>query len=89
MNLLNLIRHSEPRKFGDTGYKSQEQRVYEAIKASKQPRGVTNWELSKIALNYTMRISDLRRDGYNVVAVRDHLPNGRALNTFRYYLIEE
>ena len=40
-------------------------------------------------LDYTARISELRHDGHNVVAERQHLPNGRATNTFRYYLIED
>ena len=48
--------------------------------------GVTNYELSKLALKYTSVVSDLRKDGHNIICVRDTLPNGRASNTYRYYL---
>lgn len=68
---------------------TQSQRIFNAIKHSRHINGVSNWELSRIALNYTMRISELRVDGYNIMAVREYLPNGRATNTFRYHLIEE
>jgi hypothetical protein len=70
-------------------HQTQEQRIFTAIKNSHQPSGVTNWQLSRIALNYTMRVSELRKDGHNIIAVRDKLPNGKASNTFRYYLVAE
>ncbi len=78
---MNLLHKTKPQ--------TQEQRIFNAIKNSKNMHGVSNWELSRIALNYTMRISELRKDGYNIMATRDYLPNGRATNTFRYHLIEE
>lgn len=65
---------------------TQEEKIFRAIRGSHRPGGVTNWQLSKIALNYTMRISELRKDGYNVVCERDRLPNGRCSNTYRYYI---
>ena len=52
---------------------TQEQRIYKAIKQSKVPRGVTNYQLASIALKYSSRIAELRQDGYNIVAVRDKL----------------
>ena len=48
--------------------------------------GVTNYELSKLALKYTSVISELRKDGHNIVCVREKIHNGRASNTYRYYL---
>ena len=67
---------------------SQEQRLFNAIKNSRKPNGVTNWQLSRIALKYSSRIAELRHDGYNIYCERDHLPNSKATNTFRYYLNE-
>lgn len=48
--------------------------------------GVTNYELSRLALKYTSVVSDLRKEGHNIVCVREKLPNGRSSNTYRYYL---
>lgn len=39
-------------------------------------------------LKYSSRISELRKDGYNIYCERDRLKNGRATNVFRYFLIE-
>ena len=71
-----------------TGKKlSQEQRVLRALtKADKF--GLTNYQLSRLALKYTSVISDLRKEGHNIVCVREKLPNGKASNTYRYYLNE-
>jgi len=63
---------------------TKEGRVLLAIKNSR--RGVTNWELSKIALKYTSVISELRKDGHNIIAERQLLPNGKASNTWKYFL---
>jgi len=64
---------------------TQEQRVLRAlIKADMF--GLTNYELSRLALKYTSVVSDLRKEGHNIVCVREKLPNGRASNTYRYYL---
>jgi dimeric dUTPase (all-alpha-NTP-PPase superfamily) len=60
---------------------TQAQRILKAVKNSK---GVTNWELSKISLDYTARISELRKDGHNIRCFRDW-KNDRATQTFRYY----
>jgi hypothetical protein len=50
----------------------------------KRPGGAYNFELSRFALKYTSVISDLRKDGYNIVADRQYLKNGKASNTWRY-----
>lgn len=65
---------------------SQEGKV---LRATKNKHGVTNWELSRIALKYTSVISALRKDGHNIVAERQYLKNGRPSNTWKYYLIGE
>lgn len=68
---------------------SQNGRILRLLKENKR-YGVTNYQLSRISLNYTKRISQLRLDeGFNIVTERDHLKNGRACNTFRYFLVEE
>jgi hypothetical protein len=54
------------------------------LRAVQSNRGVTNYELSDIALNYTMRISELRRQGHNIKCVPDVF-NGKSTNTYRYY----
>lgn len=56
----------------------------------KRPKmGATNWELSQISLKYSSRIAEARADGVHIQAVRTFLPNGRATNTWKYYLIED
>lgn len=65
---------------------TQEGRVLNMI---KRPEGATNWQLSRIALKYTSVISELRKDGHNIVAERQTLPNGRASNTYLYRVIGE
>ena len=69
-----------------TGRKlSQEQRVLRTL-IKADTFGVTNYQLSRLALKYTSVVSELRKDGHNIVCVREKLPNGRASNTYRYYL---
>ena len=69
-----------------TGKKlSQEDRVLRTL-IKADTFGVTNYQLSKQALKYTSVVSRLRKDGHNIVCVRERLPNGRASNTYRYYL---
>lgn len=62
--------------------KSQRQKVLDAIKAGN---GVTNKQLSLIALKYTSVISDLRKDGHSILAVRQQRADGSMGFTFRYY----
>lgn len=52
----------------------------------KRPGGAYNFELSRFALKYTSVISELRKDGHNIIAERQYLKNGKASNTFRYRL---
>lgn len=48
--------------------KSQSQRILALLK--KLPNGmITNIDLQRIALNYTMRVSELRKDGHKIQAV--------------------
>ena len=69
-----------------TGKKlTQEQRILRAL-IKADTFGLTNYQLSKLALKYTSVVSDLRKDGHNIICVREKLPNGRASNTYRYYL---
>ena len=60
---------------------TQEGRILAMI---KRPGGAYNFELSRFALKYTSVISELRKDGYDIVADRQYLKNGRASNTWRY-----
>ena len=69
-----------------TGKKlSQEQKILRTL-IKADTFGVTNYQLSRLALKYTSVVSELRKDGHNIVCVREKLPNGRASNTYRYYL---
>lgn len=52
----------------------------------QRPGGAYNFELSRFALKYTSVISELRKDGYDIVADRQYLKNGKASNTWRYRL---
>lgn len=64
---------------------SQSQKILRAI---RQTNGATNWQLSKIALKYTSVISALRKQGYEILAVRQQRSDGKMGNTWRYYLKE-
>lgn len=51
--------------------------------------GVENWRFARMGiLNYTARLSELRKDGHNILTERV-FANGRWTGTFKYYLIEE
>lgn len=50
----------------------------------KRPSGAYNFELSRIALNYTSAISDLRKAGHEIVADRQYNKKDKASNTWRY-----
>jgi len=66
---------------------SQSSRILKALRETKN--GVSNFVLSSISLKYSSRISELRRDGHNIIAIRQYLPNGRATGTWKYYLGED
>lgn len=52
----------------------------------KRPGGAYNFELSRIALKYTSVISDLRKDGHDIIADRQYNKKGKPTNTWRYRL---
>lgn len=58
---------------------SQMERIIKALKSARS-RGKTSWELAQISLNYTGRVSDLRREGWTIAAERQEG------NWFRYRL---
>lgn len=64
---------------------SQTGRILKLIKQG----GVANFELSRISLKYSSRISELRQEGHKIIAIRQVLPNGHASNVWRYYLKED
>lgn len=69
-------------------YDTQSTKIVKLLK--RRPiKGATNWELSQISLKYSSRIAELRQDGVNIIAVRQFLPNGRATNTWRYFINDE
>lgn len=63
--------------------------ISRVLKLIKRKRGATNWELSLVALKYTSVISELRAEGHNILAERQHLKNGRPSNTWLYTLLDE
>ena len=53
-------------------------------------RGVPNYKFyENRILRPSARIAELRADGYNIVAERQQLPNGRYTGIWFYKLIEE
>lgn len=67
---------------------TQGTKIIRLLKENKKT-GVPNWKLATVALKYTSVISDLRKDGYGIVAERQMLPNGRPSNTYNYHLVSE
>lgn len=58
--------------------KSQTQRILELLRS--KPHGqLTNVDLQKIAFNYTMRVSELRKEGHRIIA------NYEKPGVFRYF----
>lgn len=83
MGRVRLPQHPLPPREKMKGV-TQEGKVLNLIRRST---GAYNFELSRVALKYTSVISELRKDGHNIIAERQYLKNGKASNTFRYYLI--
>lgn len=54
------------------------------LNAINQPGGAYNWQLSRIALKYTSVISDLRKDGHDIEAIRQYNKHGKATDTWLY-----
>lgn len=67
---------------------TQAGRILQMLKRAGQ-KGVMNYELSRVSLQYTSRIYALRHDeGHNILCEQTRLKNGRASNTFKYTLIK-
>lgn len=49
---------------------SQNQRLIVALQKAG-PAGVPGWQLSRICPRYSTRFSEFRRDGYNILTLRD------------------
>lgn len=54
------------------------------LNAIKQTGGAYNWQLSRIALKYTSVVSDLRKDGHDIEAIRQYNKKGKATDTWLY-----
>lgn len=68
---------------------SQTTAVLKMLRKAKK-HGVKNYEFPmRGILRYSARIGELRAEGFNIVAERQKLPNGRSTGVFRYTLIEE
>lgn len=82
---VRLPQHPLPVKEPKTNLKgfSQEGKVLALIKRST---GAYNFELSRVALKYSSRIAELRKEGHQIIAERQYLKNGRASNTWKYRL---
>lgn len=65
---------------------SQTAKILKLLKSTKG--GVTNYDLSRISLKYSSRISELRREGYNIWCERVYR-DGKASGTYLYYIKEE
>ena len=68
---------------------TQQQQVLQLLRKAGN-KGVPNyaWYQNRI-LRPSARIGELRAEGFNIYCERERLPNGRATNVYRYYLIEE
>lgn len=67
---------------------SQTSKILKSLKQNSK-RGLTTYDLIQICpAEYRARISELRNDGYNIMAERVY-GNGKYLGYFRYHLIEE
>lgn len=68
---------------------TQTTRVLKLLRSNKV-QGVPNYKFARAGmLRYGAYIKDLRDDGYNILTQRDKLPNGRASNVWRYFLLED
>lgn len=82
MGIFNKGRKEEKKK-----PVTQHGQVLELIRRSGR-EGIENWQLSKVALKYTSVISDLRKEGHDIEAVRQYDREGKALNTYKYRIRE-
>lgn len=66
----------------------QDKQVLKALRRAGS-RGVANHQFHALrVMSYTKVISDLRKEGYNIITERVQLRNGRYTNTYRYILVE-
>jgi hypothetical protein len=65
---------------------SQTAQILHALERAKN--GVANHELAHISLRYGARLNDLRRQGYNIICIRQFI-KGKATGTYKYYLGEK
>ncbi len=87
MEQLDLYDHAERQELTPTDpnvhpneiprMSAQNRAVLDALRQ----RMISNYDLAKIALNYTGRISDLRKYGYDIQARRDDFISGKVLYT--------
>jgi hypothetical protein len=70
-----------------TDRRTQDQQVLNLIQQAGD-KGVPNYELVKISLQYQGRIFSLRRKGYDIRKRRETV-NGKPLETYYYYLYKE
>lgn len=56
------------------------------LKLLKHKHGAANYELARVSLKYSSRISELRQEGHSILAVRQIDPSGHLSGTWRYYL---
>lgn len=68
---------------------SQEETIIKMLRKAGS-RGVPNYKFPEHRiLRYSSRIRELRLEGFNILAERQKLPNGRSTGVWLYYLIEE
>lgn len=68
---------------------SQETKILQMLRKAGQ-HGIPNYRFPEARiLRYSARIGDLRKEGWNIIAERQRLSNGRTSNVWRYILIEE
>jgi len=66
---------------------TQSQRIINQLKKAGEG-GVTNYYLAHYNLGYRARITELRKDGYNIHCERQ-VVNGRSTGVFIYYLTDK
>lgn len=67
---------------------SQQGRILKELKKFKA-KGVPNYRFPQMGiLRYSSRITELRKDGHNIQAVRQYF-NGHASHVFHYFLNED
>lgn len=68
-------------------YLSQAGKILKALRAAGD-KGVENYKLARLSLKYSCRITELRQEGYSIIAERQ-MVRGRWTGTWKYYLTGE